>query len=975
MVHRRDFLKKSANGIGTPVVLLLAFVLMEEISANDAAQHWAFQPVRSSPGSVDAFIDARLDEHGLSRAPEADRRMLIRRLSFDLLGLPPSRDRVRAFVASDSPNVWRKLVDEMLESQRYGERQAQHWLDVVRYADTHGFEVNTPRPNAWPYRDWVIQSFNDDKPYNRFIREQLAGDALGSGAGTGFLVAAAVLLPGQIGRDDESKRLARQDSLDEIIRGTSTTFLGLSIACARCHDHKFDPFTQRDYYSLQAFFAGVEYGDREVRDPLDPRQMAELDAKIKSLEEKIRGFEPLAFIGRTLIVDEEDASRVSILQKKNGHGGNPNGRKRGYRDDVGSATRVGNLGRGRYTFWNNVPGQDVLTYNPGVAGHFRLWISWGAHGSGVHTRDARYVLDRDGDLATRDDQRELARVDQYYPSGISTGSTETAPLWSGLLDVGRVELSERSKLIMRGGDTKTAIAADVIVLQELTNDARQANSKLPLLRAPVSPLRNVERFPPTNAKHVRFTTFATNDDNDREPCIDELEAWTAGDGAHVRSVDRVSGRDSVVIELGEAVEIDRVTWARDREGDSRDRLPVRYRIEVSLDGESWRIVATHEDREPLGTPHDSVKSLLRHTSVDANSELAGIAKALDSLRMEKRALEKSQTVYGGKFRKPDTTRVLARGNPEQPGDEVMPSFPAVFNVVRPEAASEQDRRLALANWIASPENPLSARVVVNRIWLGHFGQGLVDTPNDFGTGGSRPSHPKLLDWLAAELIRSGWSIKHVHRQILLSETYRQSSRQADSVPSRARKLDRDNRLLWRFPSRRLEGEAIRDSLLAVSGELNLEMGGPGFNFFRSRGGLTGFPPVTKFSASQMRRMIYAHKIRMEKVPIFGAFDCPDAGQTTPRRTRSTTAIQALNLFNSPFVIDRAKAFAARVRAENGIDAETDAIDRLVTSAFELSLARPPSASELRESATVVRAHDLETLCRVLFNSNEFLFLP
>ena len=622
-----------------------------------------------------------------------------------------------------------------------------------------------------------------------------------------------------------------------------------------------------------------------------------------------------------------------------------------------------------------MPGQDVLTYNPGVAGHFRLWISWGAHGSGVHTRDARYVLDRDGDLATRDDQRELARVDQYYPSGISTGSTETAPLWSGLLDVGRVELSERSKLIMRGGDTKTAIAADVIVLQELTNDARQANSKLPLLRAPVSPLRNVERFPPTNAKHVRFTTFATNDDNDREPCIDELEAWTAGDGAHVRSVDRVSGRDSVVIELGEAVEIDRVTWARDREGDSRDRLPVRYRIEVSLDGESWRIVATHEDREPLGTPHDSVKSLLRHTSVDANSELAGIAKALDSLHMEKRALEKSQTVYGGKFRKPDTTRVLARGNPEQPGDEVMPSFPAVFNVVRPEAASEQDRRLALANWIASPENPLSARVVVNRIWLGHFGQGLVDTPNDFGTGGSRPSHPKLLDWLAAELIRSGWSIKHVHRQILLSETYRQSSRQADSVPSRARKLDRDNRLLWRFPSRRLEGEAIRDSLLAVSGELNLEMGGPGFNFFRSRGGLTGFPPVTKFSASQMRRMIYVHKIRMEKVPIFGAFDCPDAGQTTPRRTRSTTAIQALNLFNSPFVIDRAKAFAARVRAENGIDAETDAIDRLVTSAFELSLARPPSVSELRESAAVVRAHDLETLCRVLFNSNEFLFLP
>jgi hypothetical protein len=276
----------------------------------------------------------------------------------------------------------------------------------------------------------------------------------------------------------------------------------------------------------------------------------------------------------------------------------------------------------------------------------------------------------------------------------------------------------------------------------------------------------------------------------------------------------------------------------------------------------------------------------------------------------------------------------------------------------------QSGRLQLAQWLTSRENPLTARVMVNRIWLSHFGRGIVSTPSDFGINGVKPSHPELLDWLAGEFIRSGWSVKHLHRLIALSQTYQQQS----AIPLSAR--GRDDRWLWRFPSRRLEAEAIRDGMLAVSGELNDHMGGPGFNFFKTRGGLSGFPPVEEFGPHQLKRMIYAHKIRMEITPIFGAFDCPDAGQAMPQRSQSTTAIQALNLFNSPYVIDRAGQLAARIKTECPEDSKAQA-----PMAFRLAFGREPHAKELSAGVSIIEQQGLETLCRVLFNTNEFLFLP
>lgn len=640
----------------------------------DRRDHWAFHtserpalPAVADPSwaksTLDLFVQARLEAEGLSPAAAADRRTWLRRVTLDLTGLPPTPEELTAFSDDTTPAAYERVVERLLASPRYGERYAQHWLDIVRYADTHGYEVNTERANAWPYRDWVIEAFNRDLPYDQFVCQQLVGDAYGQDAATGFLVTAAVLLPGQIGADEASKRQARQEALADIIVNVADSFLGLSVGCARCHDHKFDPVTQRDYYALQAFLSGVRYEDRPFHSP----------------------------------AAETARARINELQQQ------------------------------------QAEAEAELAAEP--------------------------TEERRGQL-----EQEIAAV-------------------------------------------KQKVAAET----------------------------------------------------------------------------------------------------------------VRTRV------------------------------------------------------------------FAGSFHQPDEVYLLSRGDPEQPGDVMRPESLYAFEdqlqpVALAQGAGDQTRRMALAHWITDPAHPLTARVIVNRLWQWHFGTGLVESASDFGRNGTPPSHPQLLDWLAAELVEQGWSLKEMHRQIVLSATYRQSSGAAES-PALA--VDADCRLLWRFPARRLEAEAIRDSILAVSGRLNLEMGGPGFDLFQSRGGLSGFPPVERFGPEGRRRMIYAHKIRMEKESVFGAFDCPDAGQTLARRRQSTTPLQALNLFNSPFTVDEAEAFAARVTTEfqgNQSTATDDAhpqhvLQQQVERVFLLALSRPPDEGELAACVRVVEKHGLASVCRAVLNTNEFLFLP
>ena len=805
--------------------------------------HWAFQPVTRpalpvSPkfsgaliNPIDLFVQAPLRQLGLQRAPEADRRTLIRRAYFDLAGIPPSPDAVAAFVADTRPDAYERLVDSLLASPRFGERWARHWLDVVRFAETHGFEMNNPRPNAWPYRDYVIRAFNDDRPYNQFLTEQLAGDTLGVDEATGFLVAGPW---DQVKSPDEVlTKNQRADELHDMVSTVGSAMLGLTLGCARCHDHKFDPIPQADYYALKAVFEGVQHGDRERRGPDTPRWDREAAAA------KLR-------------LDAIEA--------------------------------------------------ELLTYEPLV----------------------------------------------------QTGSIDTN-----------------------------------------------------LLRNPVHPRHNVERFAPVQAKRLRFTITGTSGS---EPCIDELEVFSAGEGStnvalakwgttasasgtyvgndshkleHINDgrygngrswISNESGKGWVQLDFPRVVKIDRITWARDREGKYNDRLATNYRIEVSNDGEEWWPVAGSGDRRSFQA-EAPYKPEYRAAPGDSRGaeRIAGLLA--EQTRLEKRSEELSArpVAYAGSFRQPEPTVRFYRGDPMQPREKVQPGGltqigRSLASVTLSIESSEKERRVALARWIANPQNPLTARVIVNRIWQHHFSEGLVATPSDFGVNGAAPSNPALLDWLASELVGSGWSLKHIHRLILTSATYRQSSQAHDRAA--ATEHDPANHLLSHYPAMRLEAEPLRDGILAVCGRLDLRMGGPGWSPFEpNENYVRVYTPKQTFGAADLRRMVYSTVVRQRPDGVFGVFDCPDGGQTAPKRNRSTTPLQALNLLNSGFTMQAAEMFAERLEA----DAPANAASQ-VREAFALALQRAPTPDETEGSVRFIQEQGLTQFCRALLNSNEFVYV-
>jgi hypothetical protein len=785
-------------------------------------------------GAIDAFIRAELSRNKLSSSPAADRRALIRKLYFDLIGLPPSPEDVTAFIADKKPDAYDRLVEKLLASPRYGERWARHWLDVVRFAESHGFEMNQPRASAWPYRDYVIRAFNEDKPYDRFVVEQLAGDVLGVDEATGFLVGGPcdqVKSPDPVLTANQ-----RADELHDVVSTTASTFLGLTVGCARCHNHKFDPIPQTDYFAIKAVFEGVRHGER-TRRSVDAesreKELAAKRARLAVVETELESVEPLA---------------------------NP------------SATNA--------------------------------------------------------------------------------------------------------------------------------------------LRAAVNPRKNIERFAPVSAKRLRFTVAKTTD---AEPCIDELEVYTAdtpsrnialatngtkasassvypnsdihrlehiNDGRHGNSRSWISnerGKGWVELEFAEPSRIEKVVWGRDWEQRFADRLAVDYRIEIASGSNDWKVVASSNDRQNYKAGKKVEPSL-----AGFGPEQVARAKQLfterAALEMRITELAKAPMVYAGTFdAQPGPTYRLHRGDPMQKRNEVGPNalsaVPVVFatnglsrrlTATEVRLTDDQRRRLALAEWITNPTNPLTARVMVNRIWQYHFGEGLVSTPSDFGANGARPTHPALLDWLAAEFMEHGWSIKHLHRLIVTSAAYRQSSEARKDCLA----VDAGSRLLWRFPPRRLEAEAIRDAILSVSGKLDLTMGGPGFSFFEANDNYVRvYAPRREWTPDTFRRMIYGTIVRQRPDGVFGVFDCPDAGQIAPKRSSSTTPLQALNLLNSSFMMQQSEFFAGRLKKEAGGE-----VNAQINRAFALAFQRKPDRAELSASAKLIREHGLTAFCRAVFNSNEFVYL-
>jgi hypothetical protein len=805
-------------------------------AAANRQAHWSFQKlvrpavprVESTEsflvrGAIDAFILAKLNENALQPSAEADRHTMIRRLYFDVVGLPPTPDEIARFVDDADEQAYELLVDRLLASPHFGERWARHWLDVVRFAESHGFEMNQVRPNAWPYRDYVIRAFNEDKPYDKFIIEQLAGDVFDADAATGFLVAG----PWDQVKSPDPVLTAQQraDELHDMVSTTGSAFLGLTVGCARCHSHKFDPISQSDYYAVTAALTGVTHGERPMRSADEAerrRQVADLKAQLQPIE-----------------------LRLAQLH---------------LRGPVKA-------------------GENVDCFTPVIARHLRFTIS-------------------------RTDSGAQPCLDELEVFSAGSNSRNVA---------------------LASGEAKVKVS-----------------STLP-------------GFAIHQPQHLNDGRFGNE------------WSWISNE----------AGQGWIELELAQPTEIDRVVWSRDRSPQRRfdDRLATEYEIAVSLDGERWQTVASSADRLDFGDRR-AAEAVEKRPGLSA----ADVAEAV-SLRSRQKEIEAKVAAliattgkaYMGVFVAPPKTFRLHRGDPMQPKDEVPPGGLSEFGGPRlPPGLPEAQRRLALAQWIASADNPLTARVMANRIWQHHFGEGMVDTPSDFGTNGGRPSHAELLDWLASELVQPGnadaspWSLKQLHRLILLSSAYRQSGN------SNAAGLARDagSRLLWRYPPRRLEAEILRDNILAVSGTLNRTMGGPGFDLFEPNTNYVKvYTPKNDFGPDTFRRMIYQSKPRMQLDDTFGVFDCPDAGQIAPKRNTSTTPLQAFSLLNSPFLLQQASFFAGRLAAEAGSDPGQQA-----RRAFCLALGREPSAEESAAAVRLIEAHGLDVFCRAMFNANEFVMV-
>jgi hypothetical protein len=761
-----------------PILLLALFGLALTASGSDYVDpdltpadraHWAFKPpvrpavptVRATGwvrNPIDAFVLAKLETAGLRPAPEADRLTLIRRVTLDLIGLPPTPEEVGAFLTDDRPGAYERVVERLLASPHFGERWATHWLDVVRFAESNGYELDGERPHAWRYRDYVVKSFNDDKPYDRFLTEQIAGDELAAGKdpreAAELLVATGLHRCGPVhvvsGNLDAD--VVRQEVLTEMVNGLGSAVLGLTVGCARCHDHKFDPVSQGDYYRLQAFFAGVKYADV--------------------------GF----------ATEEEKAARKKAADELN---------------------------------------------------------------------------------------------------------AKIAPL------------------------KKQIAAIDAPVKAKLTREKRAA----------LEPQYREALDTPADKRTAEQKKLAA----DAQPLI-------------------------------------KVSW-----DEVLDALPP---------GERAKRAALREELHAL------------------EARMPPPAPAAWAVKAE----DKEAQAF-----------VLKRGSPKSKWTAVVPAFPRVLA----NTPAEPKTRTELAAWLTRPDHPLTARVMVNRLWHHHFGRGIVASPNDFGVRGERPTHPELLDWLAAEFVSPSpptavgglnrpWSLKHVHRLIVTSATYRQAS----NVPlsPTVAKADPENKLLWRMNRRRLEAEAIRDSVLVAAGTLNRQVGGLSvkvplepevYDLIFTEDEPDGLWPVTPDATQHTRRSVYLFAKRNVRLPMFEAFDQPDTLNSCAVRPVSTFAPQALILMNGPLVQEQGKALAVRLVRESGNDpgrqidgvyrralgrAPTDAEKQLAVEFLKgqtetirdrlkarLPLGLP--AGELPAGADPAAVRALADLCVAVFNTNEFVYVP
>ena len=874
-------------------------------AAEEKSDHWSFQPIVRPPipgiptrsvsgdesGSdgngadssltrrvtkdnpIDAFLLQQLTKNELTFSASADPRSLIRRASIVITGLPPTPEENDAFLTSyadDPEKAYAALVDRLLESPHFGERWAQHWLDVIRWAETNGSESNMYRKNAWIYRDYVIRAFNEDKPYDQFLFEQIAGDTVGQGDATGYLVSGPHVPVATVGQEPSARRQARADRMDEILQTVGASALGVTIGCARCHNHKFDPISINDYYSMSAVFQDIEFGSRFPELAEDhPRRVRgkQLYDRIFELHAKLRDIGPW----------EEDWT--------------------GYKELHVPMTATSKV---RITFnWDGVRLDEIEIFGP-------------THQ--IPTQNAS-----EGEKSENGKQNVRSRIglgSRRRPQNLALASYGTQAFSPVEMAVVRAELYK-----VNDGQFGT---------EGWSGKAPEGSQQKPF----------VEFTFPTTEEFNRIRLSTNREDFLETDYLEGLNKYNFGG----------------------------------------------YRVEVQDVAGNWEQVASTMNFEQLNKEHPRRAAIL--------AELQTLIHEVNE--------EGPKPSFVARFIEPVTTHVLGRGSPENPREEVIAAGLKELDgdLGLPPDAPGRKRRRAFAEWITDESNPLTSRVAVNRLWHHVFGRGIVTTTSDFGAAGAPPTHPELLDWLAAEFMEpiinpnpnaadpnpkrgteetkdadlvdaSGdkgqpWSMKHMIRLMVMSHAFRQKSLPREDGLA----VDADASLLWRFPPKRLEAEVIRDSVLRASGSLDLRIGGRSYRIHNVKQRYSQWEVVDNFGPETWRRMIYQERMRRVDDQMFTAFDFPDCGQVRARRPVSTTPLQALNLMNSSFVMEQSKLIAQRALREAG-DNPAKALDRC----FGLLLGRDPTSLEREACQAVAREDGLALVCRALINSNEFAFLP
>jgi len=789
----------------------------------EKTEHWSYLPVErpkvavgDSINPIDAFLNAKLAEEGIEANEPADAVSLAKRVSVLLTGMIPTPEKVKDFEADfvvDRDQAYAALVDELMASPHFGERWAQHWLDVIRWAETNGSEANLYRKNAWIYRDYVVRAFNEDIPYDQFIKEQLAGDQFGVGEATGFLVAGPHVPAATVGREPSAIRQARADRIDEIMSTVGASMMGVTVSCARCHNHKFDPISITDYYAMSAVFQGVEFGGRYPEFAEDhPRRQRALEIY------------PKVFAQRAILREnsawEEDWGGFKELQ---------------FAEQKTKALRID-------FDWPNVSLDELEVFGPS---------------------------DYNENLA-------LARLGTILKEDES--------------------IADKRNPLKNANDGKFGTMAWRV-------KAPKESGKKPWVEIHFPEEQSVNRFRYSSNREYYF----------------ETDYLSQGKGGGLPSL----------------------------------------KVSVLQDDGGWKTIAG---------------------SKAASERMAGSAKLKEASDELHRLIgllteEGPRHAFVGHFTEmPNKTHVMHRGSPENLRDEVEPAGFALMDgdLGLSSETSDPQRRLAFAEWLTAPDHPLTSRVMVNRIWHHLFGSGIVATGSDFGLAGAAPSHPELLDWLAAEFVDptqaevAPWSNKAMIRLIVMSDAFKRSSLPDEESLA----LDGSSRSLWRFPPQRVAAEVIRDGILLASGKLNAEPGGRSFRIHNVKKTYAQWEVIDNHGAETWRRMLYQERMRRVDDKMFTAFDFPDCGQVKDKRPVSTTPLQALNLMNSNFVVEQSRFIAERAQNESGGDKKA-----AVKRAFELILLRLPDAEELSASQSIAESNGLPIVCRSLINSNEFAFLP